>query len=244
MRSIFESAKTILEQSSPNQDQLAALTKVMLSMGASYGEINAVRSKLGSDIMGGLLLNIVSVIAGNTTLFNSFVKSYKGISEDTELVEDSELNEDKLQNDIKSLKKIGWKLDKVIPFMVTKSDEYGVKITSDLVTMYYTDGGAKKAPKTPAVKVYKPKKVSWPKDPPKNKIDDAGHAEAYLGQAVDSEESPDIYGMEAYQLLITAGYTERAAMAVMKNMGWDGDVKKAQTRTSKFAKKTASKFHK
>lgn len=126
--------------------------------------------------------------------------------------------------------------------MVTKGDEYGVKMTSDLITMYYNDGGAKKAPTTPSVKVPKPKKVSWPKDPPKSKVDDAGHAEAYLAQAVDSGESPDIYGMEAYQLLITAGYTERAAMAVMKNMGWDDDVNRAKNRTSKFAKKMATRF--
>jgi hypothetical protein len=359
MKSIFESAKTILEGTDPNQTQLDALTKVMLSMKAGYSEINATRGEFKKSIMlRELLLEIVSTIAGNTSLFNAFVAEYKksvGIIEDTQidespegiqkakeeielaeaipadqvtyfnlvrsikktgvsnssntkfvagsyalalekkdgffssiskvdekrnilwvvslepvkelnnapklvfkgitrdafiklkntnLNEDTELFEDKLLNDIKSLKKIGWKLNKVIPFMITKGDDYDVKMTSDLITMYYNDGGVKKAPKMAPVKVPKPKKVSWPKDPPKNKVDDAGHAEAYLGQAVDSGESPDIYGMEAYQLLITAGYTERAAMAVMKNMGWDDDVNRSKNRTSKFAKKTAPKFRK
>lgn len=141
--------------------------------------------------------------------------------------EEAMLLEDRLQNDIKSLKRIGWKLDKVIKFMVTKGEDYGVKMTADLITMYYNDGGAKKKDSTPmwppvasksAPKVKKPK---WPNDPPKSKRDDAGHAENYLAQAIASDESPDMEGTEAWQLLSNAGYTERAKLAVIKNMGWD-----------------------
>ena len=46
--------------------------------------------------------------------------------------------EDKLQSDIQSLKRIGWNLDKVTKHLITKSDEYGTKITSDLVKSYYS----------------------------------------------------------------------------------------------------------
>ena len=72
MESVEES--TILEASS---DQLAALSKVMLSMGASYGDINSVRDKLGSDLSSTFLLKIVNVIANDTSLFNSFVQATK-----------------------------------------------------------------------------------------------------------------------------------------------------------------------
>lgn len=251
MRSIFESAKSILEKTEPGQDKLDALTKVMLSTKHSYSVINAVRAKLDTPA-GDVLLGIVSVIAGNTSLFNAFVTEFKkgiGVTEETiveneiQLTEEEHaaLMEDRLQSDIKSLKRIGWKLDKVIPFMVTKGDEYGVKMTSDLITMYYNDGGAKK--KLAPVKVPKPKKVSWPKDPPKSKLNDPQHAEAYLGQVIDSDESPDMTGSEAFEILRQAGYTEHAIMWVIRNLGWEGDLTRGQGGT-KIAKKTAPKFRK
>jgi hypothetical protein len=59
------------------QKSLGSLTKVMLSMGASYGEINAVRERLGSDAVSGILLDIVTTLAENTSAFNSFVSAYK-----------------------------------------------------------------------------------------------------------------------------------------------------------------------
>jgi hypothetical protein len=71
---IADAAASILEASS---GELAALSKVMLSAGASYGDINAVRDKLGSDPSSVFLLKIVNVIAHDTSLFNSFVQAYK-----------------------------------------------------------------------------------------------------------------------------------------------------------------------
>lgn len=263
---IFESAKNILEASAPTSEQLASLTKLMLSMGASYGEINAVRAKLGNDIASGFLLNVAYVIANNTALFNSFVRAYKNpaLSEESEieLTEDelAALNEDKLQNDIKSLKKIGWKLDKVQKYLITKGSDYGVKMTSDLIAMYYNekDSDAKKQyvmgkdgkpmtlpgtnikigiSKTPP----KEKKAKWPSNPPKSKINDPSHAEAFLGQVFKTGESPDMTGTEAYQILTQAGYTEHATMWVIRNLGWEGDLRHGQGGT-KIAKKTAPKF--
>jgi hypothetical protein len=348
MRSIFESAKSILEKTEASQSQLDALTKVMLSMKQAYSSINAVRSKLDTPA-GAALLDIVSIIAGNTSLFNAFVAEFKkngfGVTEETQIDESSEANkfdkiagiikkkgklvstknssdfekydfgdyeyysygggfdqviwkksadkkaldwevnstytdakgtqlrykgmtkndflnvmveetdddeiqltaeeaailkEDKLQNDIKSLRKIGWKLNKIIPFLITKGDDYGVKMTSDLITMYYNEGDKKAAPKAPVIKVPKPKKVSWPKDPPKSKLNDPQHAEAYLGQVIDSDESPDMTGSEAHKVLTQAGYTEHAIMWVIRNFGWEGDLRQGPN-AAKFAKKTARK---
>lgn len=62
----------IVEASS---DQLAALTKVMLSMGVSYGDINDVRDKLDSEVSGKFLLAIATTIANDTDAFNAFVKA-------------------------------------------------------------------------------------------------------------------------------------------------------------------------
>lgn len=143
--------------------------------------------------------------------------------------------EDKLQSDIQSLKRIGWNLDKVTKHLITKSDEYGTKITSDLVKSYYSPDKLKMKP----VKVLKPKKVSWPKDPPKSKINDPSHAEGFLNQAVDSEESPDIEGTEAYTILHTAGYTDHAIKSVLKNMGWEAEYQKMTRTVPAIAKKTA-----
>jgi hypothetical protein len=70
MESVEES--TILEASS---DQLDALSKVMLSMGASYGDINDVRSKLDSEVSGKFLLALATTIANDTDAFNAFVKA-------------------------------------------------------------------------------------------------------------------------------------------------------------------------
>jgi hypothetical protein len=165
-------------------------------------------------------------------------KAFVAIHADDVLKEDvEELTEDKLQNDIKSLKKIGWKLPKIIPFFITKGDEYDVKMTADLITMYFNDGDGKAkkntipypghpglsiaATKKSPPKGWGMKKAKWPKDPPKSKINDPSHAEAFIAQVIDSGESEDISGGEAYKLMRTAGYTEKARMAVIKNMGWD-----------------------
>jgi hypothetical protein len=61
-------------------------------MGASYGEINGVRSKIGNDISSGFLLNVATIIVNNTSLFNAFVKSYRGNSSLAE--EKTNLNEE------------------------------------------------------------------------------------------------------------------------------------------------------
>ena len=58
-----------------SSDELSALSKVMLSMGASYGDINAVRSKLDSEVSGKFLLSLATIIANDTSAFNAFVKA-------------------------------------------------------------------------------------------------------------------------------------------------------------------------
>jgi hypothetical protein len=47
----------------------------MLSMGASYGDINAVRSKLDSETSAQFLIAIASALANDTDAFNAFVKT-------------------------------------------------------------------------------------------------------------------------------------------------------------------------
>ena len=56
-------------------DELSALSKVMLSMEASYGDINNVRSKLDSEVSGKFLVSLASTIANDTDAFNAFVKA-------------------------------------------------------------------------------------------------------------------------------------------------------------------------
>lgn len=236
----------------PSAYQVASLRKVMMATGASSSDVAAIVSKLKTNsVKDGFLLNIVTVLADSPRLFQPFIKEFKNstfdggtvdeeieVTEDADIVTEETLTEDKLQSDIKSLKKIGWKLDKIIPFMVKKGDEYGVKITSDLVTMYFNDKGndakfvtgkdgkpvvipgtnIKIVKDKPAKPVKKPK---WPNNPPKSKINDPQHAEAYIGQVIASDESPDITGEEAYGILDRAGYTKQAIMWVIRNFGWD-----------------------
>jgi hypothetical protein len=158
-------------------------------------------------------------------------KIMKKLSEETCLTEDEMT---KLKNDIGSLKRIGWSLDKVHKFIITK--DYGTKITGDIIANIYSPPKPPKAPKVKAPPV--PKKPKWPNDPPKNKQNDTSHALAYLNQAVASEESPDITGGEAYEMLIQAGYTEKAVLWVIKMMGWEGDLRHGQGGTPQ-AKKSA-----
>lgn len=159
------------------------------------------------------------------------------------------LNEEtKLERDIKSLKKTGWKLDKIIRHLVTQGDDYDMKLTSDLITDIYNGGtldpkntpspsplGKDKwvLPKDSKTGVYMPimiaktkpktvKTAEWPSNPPMSKRNDASHAESWLSKVIASGESPDITGAEAYQLMLQAGYTDRAAIAVTKNiLAWD-----------------------
>ena len=58
-----------------SSDELSALSKVMLSMGVSYGDINAVRSKLDSEVSGKFLIALATIIANDTSAFNAFVKA-------------------------------------------------------------------------------------------------------------------------------------------------------------------------
>jgi len=60
-----------------SSDELDALRKVMLSMGASYGDINAVRADMHSEVSAPFLIAIATAIASDTSLFNSFVTNYK-----------------------------------------------------------------------------------------------------------------------------------------------------------------------
>jgi hypothetical protein len=67
----------IVEASS---DQLEALTKVMQSMGASYGDINNVRDELESkdpSASARFLVLLANAIGNDTTAFNAFVKASK-----------------------------------------------------------------------------------------------------------------------------------------------------------------------
>jgi len=65
----------IVEASS---DRLEALTNVMQSMGASYGDINNVRDELKSDSTSARFLVLLANAIGNdTTAFNAFVKASK-----------------------------------------------------------------------------------------------------------------------------------------------------------------------
>lgn len=230
MSSIFEATKY-------SPEQLKDLTKIALSLKYSYGDINDARTALGKQtILGDMLIKLASAVANSQAAFNAVTGAAK--NESVEELEEGVLTEEnsaKLTNDVNSLKRIGWKLDRITKHLIT-SKEYGVKMTSDLIASIYSPPKAPKPPKQPA-----PRKVSWPKDPPKSKIDDPQHAEAYLAQVIDSGESPDIYGREAYELLRNAGYTERASMLVMKNLGWDADVEASLKRTSGLAKKFAPK---
>jgi hypothetical protein len=69
---VADAAASILEASSY---ELAALSKVMLSMGASYGDINIVRDKLDSEASAKFLISLASIIANDTDAFNAFVKA-------------------------------------------------------------------------------------------------------------------------------------------------------------------------
>ena len=77
---IADAAASILEakfSSKYSSDELDALRKVMLSMGASYGDINAVRADMHSEVSAPFLIAIATAIASDTSLFNSFVTNYK-----------------------------------------------------------------------------------------------------------------------------------------------------------------------
>lgn len=226
-------------------DQLHALTKVMLSMKYSMGDINEVRTLLKKDtIVTQFLLELVYAIADDTAAFNAVINSYKkaGINPSSAFHEEtiSEDSEKKLEADIQSLKRIGWKLDKVIKFIIVKKD-YDVTLTSDLITKLY-----KGPEKAKAVKVKEPKPVKWPNDPPKNKVNDFAHAQKFLNQAIDSDESPDMTGSEAYTVLITAGYTDEVALKLVKHLGWDDSQFMRTYNQHKgipLAKKTAKKSY-
>lgn len=58
-----------------SSDELSALSKVMLSMGASYGDINTVHDKLDSEVSAKFLVSLATTIANNTDAFNAFVKA-------------------------------------------------------------------------------------------------------------------------------------------------------------------------
>lgn len=311
----------------------AAVTKVMLSMHASYGEINAVREKMNKgDITAGLLLDIITKIARSTSLFNAFVAEYKknesvnsiGVTLDeaakmtngvkwqlapekdrlrgeyyvtydvrtkkmvafgltakgAQAIADTDkenlksasanhfadnimkkgVNEEvlteedatKLVNDITSLKRIGWNLDRITKHLIT-SKEYGVTMTSDMIKNIFSPpkmGAPTKATK-PSKGDKAPsgwgmrKNVKWPKDPPASRLNDPSHAEGWIGQAIDSGESPDITGSEMHELLRQAGYTPAVIARVIKNFGMEGDLHPGMAgyvpRTTPLAKKTARK---
>ena len=75
---IADAAASILEakfSSKYSSDELAALSKVMLSMGASLGDINGVRADMHSEVSAPFLIKLSTIIANNTDAFNAFVKA-------------------------------------------------------------------------------------------------------------------------------------------------------------------------
>ena len=73
---VADAAASIVEASSNySSDELDALRKVMLSMGASLGNINAVRAEMHSEVSAPFLIKLSTIIANNTDAFNAFVKA-------------------------------------------------------------------------------------------------------------------------------------------------------------------------
>lgn len=130
------------------------------------------------------------------------------------------LIEDKLENDVASLKRIGWNLDKVTKHLIT-SKEYGVKMTSDLIKKIFdkTDKkGQKIVPKPPKEKHYK-----YPKNPVGSQKKNGRHGFDFILQMLnDPDGSPDTSWSEAEQVLRNVGYEKSAIEDALKYLENDG----------------------
>jgi hypothetical protein len=248
MESIFEAAKSILEgkvEYSPKQ--LQDTTKVLLSLGCSYDDINEVRtaSKKGGQTVDALI-KLCGLVAGNQSAFNSIFAKKESVEE---VVEDT-LTEEivaKLKNDVASLKKIGWSLDKITKKLIT-STEYGKGVTSDIIASLFSPPKPAKPAKASKDPMWPPvtsksappfKRPKWPSNPKGRQVKDTEHATNFTVQAMQAElgESPDISWEEAEQLLSQAGYAEATITAALNNLG----LHPAPHRMRPMAKKAAKK---
>ena len=136
----------------------------------------------------------------------------------------SESFEQKLWNDIQSLKKIGWKPDKISKHLLQHASDYeGEQLSADRIERLYhsqevnfgsghtvkMDMRATKAPKAP-------KDIKYGmKDPKGKEKKDQAHAEDYFSAHGDA----DMDGSEALSLLTTAGYDPAVARKALHNLG-------------------------
>lgn len=129
----------------------------------------------------------------------------------------SEESSAKLQSDVLSLKRIGWKLDKVIKHLIT-SKEYGMALTSDIISGIYDPP---KAAKIPVKRIPVVKKITWPKAPTGSQKNNWQHAEAYMSQAMQVEDggAEDAGPEELFDMLKDAGYSFNAIIISLRDMG-------------------------
>lgn len=243
-KSIFESARDVLEgkvEYSPKQ--LQDTTKVLLSLGCSYDDINEVRtaSKKGGQTVDALI-KLCGLVAANQSAFNSIFAKKESVEEVVEETLTEEITA-KLKNDVESLKKIGWNLDKITKKLIT-STEYGKGVTSDIIASLFSPTKPAKASKEPiwppVVSKNSPfeKKPKWPNNPKGRQVKDIEHATNFVVQAHASEGSVDFEWSEAEQLLRQAGYADATIESALKNLGL---VPNARNKTRPMAKKTPKK---
>lgn len=152
--------------------------------------------------------------------FNQFKQSLN-----EEYFELSEAVSAKLANDVNSLKKIGWSLDKITKKLVI-SKEYGPGVTSDIIASLFSPPKQKKSsdpiwPPVASKKAPPFKRPKWPSNPKGRQVKDIEHATNFTVQAMQAElgESPDITWEEAEQMLSQAGYDDETITKALNNLG-------------------------
>jgi hypothetical protein len=174
------------------------------------------------------------------------IKSGKLVKEElTDDLEEAALLEaelmKKLENDITTLKRIGWNLDRITKHVII-SKEYGIKMTSALIQKIFDATGKRGEPivvkvKTPKVKKEKP--YEWPNDPKGSQTKNTAHAEKFVDKVLkDPHGSPDFEYDEMYQVLDNAGYVEKVIDSVLRNLGME---KPSPRQHKTFPKKQARK---
>lgn len=119
------------------------------------------------------------------------------------------LNESKLENDVQSLKRIGWTIDKIAKHLITKKEDYPEEtLTRETLEKYF------EAPSTSSKK-----KTIYPEDPTGSRTKSVQYANAYLEQWIAAEEAEDFTGTEIYTLLNSAGFEDSAIETVITDMG-------------------------
>lgn len=77
---IFSAARAVLEAKDYTSDQLSHLTKVLLAMGYSYGDINDIRDELKKGNSPGLCklaIDVAEITGSDRSAFNSFVSAFQ-----------------------------------------------------------------------------------------------------------------------------------------------------------------------